>query len=174
MPGYSYTSDACLNCHPDGTASQFLVHDAQYFPIYSGTHNAQWTDCSSCHTTGGAAYSCIDCHAHDQATIDPTHNGMPGYAYASQSCFGCHPTGTAGQYTDHDTQFFPIFSGRHAGTWSSCATCHTSPGNNAAFSCFECHQHSQSLMDSAHQGRSGYSYDSNECLRCHPNGRSGG
>jgi len=174
MDGYAYTSDACYSCHPTGVAGQFLVHDAQYFPIYSGTHSGRWTDCASCHTTGTTAFSCIDCHTHDQAAVDPTHNGMTGYSYASQSCFGCHPTGEAGNFVDHDAQFFPIYSGRHAGTWNDCATCHVSPGDNNVFSCFGCHTHDQGVTDSHHTSVSGYSYDSNECLRCHPNGRAEG
>jgi hypothetical protein len=172
MPGYAYSSNECLACHPTGTAGRYTEHDAQFFPIYSGSHSGHWADCASCHTTGSAAFSCIDCHEHEQPSTDPTHNGMPGYAYASQSCFSCHPTGAAGSYVDHDAQFFPIYSGAHEGRWASCATCHTSPGNNTVFSCFECHEHSQTRMDDKHLGKvQGYSYDSNECLRCHPDGR---
>ena len=44
--------------------------------------------------------------------------------------------------------------------------------NYAQFSCIDCHQHSnQSEVDSHHSQVSGYVYDSQACLTCHPQGR---
>ena len=64
-----------------------------------------------------------------------------------------------------------MFSGKHAGKWTDCATCHTDPAAFSEFTCFNCHQHDQSSMDNEHQGRSGYAYDSQACIRCHPDGK---
>jgi hypothetical protein len=173
MPGYSYASPACLDCHPTGRAGEYTEHDAAFFPIYSGTHVGQWLDCASCHTTGAADFSCIDCHDHAQTETDVHHAGMPGYSYASTACFDCHPTGRAGQYTDHDAAFFPIYSGAHAGRWDVCSTCHEVASDKSLFTCLTCHEHSQARMDDKHLGEvDGYAWVSAECLRCHPDGRS--
>jgi hypothetical protein len=173
MPGYAYASPACLDCHPTGAAGRYTEHDAAFFPIYSGAHGGRWPDCASCHTTGTAEFSCIDCHDHNQAETDPTHSGMPGYTYATAACFDCHPTGAAGRYVDHDAAFFPIYSGRHAGEWTACSTCHEVAADKSVYTCLGCHQHSQARMDDKHLGEvDGYSYASAECLRCHPDGRA--
>ena len=71
---------------------------------------------------------------------------------------------------DHDARFFPINSGRHQGTWSSCSTCHTVPGNFRAFECIVCHEHRRSEMDDEHDDVRGYSYQSSACYSCHPRG----
>ena len=55
------------------------------------------------------------------------------YTYSSDACLDCHPTGDGGSFTDHDNQFFPIFSGGHQGQWDQCATCHTTPLDRTIF-----------------------------------------
>jgi len=172
MPGYSYVSTACYSCHPTGEAGRFLQHDGQFFPVYSGRHAGTWNDCGECHTdpNNRTAYSCLVCHL--QPDMDPVHQGFPGYAYQSTTCFSCHPTGDAGRFVDHDPQFFPIFAGKHAGKWNGCEDCHTVPGQNNLFSCLEgCHHHTQTKSWDQHKEEPGYAYDSNECLSCHPSGR---
>jgi hypothetical protein len=69
-------------------------HDV-FFPIYSGTHNNRWDSCSNCHVVKGnyRIFECINCHEHKQLEMDSKHQGIPGYAYSSQACFDCHPTG---------------------------------------------------------------------------------
>ena len=175
MTGYAYTSQDCYICHPTGEAGDFTDHDAQFFPIFSGRHNGEWTDCSACHTnpTNRSEFSCIDCHTHNQTDTDNIHGGMTGYAYASQDCYFCHPTGEAGDFTDHDAQFFPIFSGTHNGEWTDCNTCHINPANRSEFSCFDCHTHNQTDTDNIHGGMTGYNYNSQDCYLCHPTGEAG-
>jgi len=56
----------CAMCHslnPSWKPASYKEHDAQYFPIYSGSHNGVWSSCTECHTTPGnyALFSCIDC-----------------------------------------------------------------------------------------------------------------
>jgi hypothetical protein len=176
FPGYSWQTQACLSCHPTGQKGQFVQHDAQFFPIFSGKHAGTWADCSTCHnnTANRAEFNCLSCHEHDQTPMDQVHQGFPGYAWQSANCLTCHPTGLAGKFVQHDAQFFPIYSGRHQGTWTTCADCHTDPTQRAVFTCFEgCHQHTASRTNSQHQGVNNYSYDSQRCLSCHPNGRAG-
>jgi len=176
FPGYAYASAACLACHPTGDAMRFGDHDAQFFPIFSGRHNGTWDTCAQCHTTQGYSqnFSCLACHDHAQPTTDPVHQGFAGYSYTSSACFTCHPTGEAGEFLEHDAQFFPIFSGPHSRNWDSCATCHNVPTNRAIFTCFSCHEHDKVPMDDKHSAMGDYSYDSQACFNCHPNGRHEG
>jgi hypothetical protein len=117
----------------------------------------------------GKPTTCSSCHiAKYTATTNPIHSaaGFP------TTCEQCHTTTTwLGATFNHDASFFPIYSGKHNGRWSVCADCHTSPSNYAVFSCFQCHL--KPAMDSHHQGRAGYKYDSPTCYACHPKGSAG-
>ena len=44
-------------------------------------------------------------------------------------------------------------------------------GTDQSSTCLNCHEHSRSEMDDNHNEVSGYVYDSQACLSCHPNGR---
>ena len=146
------------------------------FQYFSGAHNNQWTECNACHVNpdNRSQINCLTCHDHNQTDTDLVHGGMNGYAYQSSSCLQCHPTGVKGNFVDHDPQFFPIFSGKHDNKWDDCSTCHDIPGDKTAFTCFNCHEHNQTDMDNEHIGEGqGYSYDSQSCLNCHPNGTKG-
>jgi len=176
IPDYAYNSADCYSCHPTGEAGEFLAHDAQYFPIYSGNHQSTWASCATCHDvpTDRTQFDCLACHEHEQAATDGLHSGIPDYNYASTACFACHPTGEKGQFTDHDALFFPIFSGTHNNRWNDCSICHTTALDRSVFSCIECHDHNQTLMDAHHLGEvSGYSYSATSCYDCHPDGQSG-
>jgi hypothetical protein len=60
----------------------------------------------------------------------------------------------------------------HAGKWNNdCTTCHTVPSDFAIHTCFSCHEHDQAKAADQHTSVPGYSYQSAECLRCHPDGR---
>jgi hypothetical protein len=174
MAGYSYQSSACLMCHPTGERGSFGQHDA-IFPIFSGTHAGTWTACSDCHTdpTNRTAFTCMSASCHAQAATDPIHAGIPGYSYAAPQCLSCHPTGLPASFTQHDALYFPIYSGRHAGTWSTCATCHPTAGQPSVFTCMSGSCHPQAQTDSNHGGVSGYSYTASACYSCHARGTSG-
>lgn len=240
----------CEQCHtliPGWRPASFSIHD-QYFPIYSGEHNGEWSACSDCHSNQGSfnQFSCIDCHEHNQSDMNEEHEGVSGYSYNSLACYGCHPTGSAegafdhnttgfaltGAHTgascldchsdgyagttntcsgchlpdynqttnpphsqinfptecqechnetawepttfNHDGQYFPIYSGEHNGTWSSCAECHTNTSNYQQFSCIDCHEHNQTDMNEEHSGITGYNYNSPSCFACHPDGSATG
>ena len=95
-PGEVYPTD-CAFCHTTaGWDPSSFHHDAQYFRIYSGTHNNEWNTCTECHTSPGdySSFSCIDCHEHDnQNSVNNDHNGVSGYSYSSAACYSCHPNG---------------------------------------------------------------------------------
>lgn len=163
-----YSTD-CTTCHTTSAwAGATFSHSTTAFPL-TGAHLT--TNCTACHDDGvyrGKVADCAACHQADYTrTADPNHQGA-GFPV---ECAACHTTSRwAGATFDHDTRFFPVYSGKHRGTWSSCATCHTVPANFTVFTCTTCHV--QSRMDDEHRGRNGYQYLSTACLSCHPSGRS--
>lgn len=174
IPGYQYVAAQCLSCHPTGQAGTFAQHDA-IFPINSGTHQGQWTACTDCHTNPAnkALYTCMGGNCHPQAATDGPHTGIPGYQYVAAQCLACHPTGQQGNFTAHDQLFFPIYSGRHAGTWQTCTTCHPTTGQPAVFTCMSGNCHPQSQTNGNHSGVATYSYTAAACYSCHPRGSGG-
>jgi hypothetical protein len=173
--GYSWASAACLMCHPDGRAGDFVQHDA-IFPIFSGTHAGVWTQCTDCHTdpTNRKAFACTSAACHPQPSTDPWHAGIPGYQFASAQCYSCHPAGQSGTFTQHDQLYFPIYSGTHAGRWQTCATCHTSATQPSVFTCMSGSCHPAAQTNSNHGGVNGYTYTAQACYSCHPRGSGGG
>lgn len=169
-PTHAGFTTTCTDCHA-GTNTWIgatFDHDASAFPL-TGAHRA--VTCDGCHSDNvydGKPTACVACHQQDyNGTTDPNH-ASAGFTTA---CTTCHNTTTwSGATFDHDATYFPIYSGKHNGRWSSCSTCHTSPSNYALFTCFSCHEHSQTQMDDTHKSEAGYRYDSPTCLSCHPRG----
>lgn len=242
VSGYVYVNEACLACHPTGSAEENFDHNQTAFPL-TGAHTM--TECLECHGGGfaGTPTDCASCHQEqfDQAT-NPDHNSlgltndcamchtttpdwMPAdfpvhddyyplngahaviamecvechngdYINTPNTCFGCHaqdynsttdPDHRVLQFSmdcaqchdemawvpstfDHDQQYFPIYSGEHAGEWAECVDCHTSPGDYSQFTCITCHMNPET--DDVHQGVPGYTYNSDACLACHPTGNA--
>lgn len=189
--GYAGTPTVCIACHineyngttePDHVASGFstdcaLCHDETAwgnatfdhnntaFPLH-GSHTT--TACIECHANGfaGTPTACSACHMADyNSTSNPNHAA----AQFPTDCAACHNEGSWAPATfDHDP-FFPIYSGRHDDVWNNCATCHTDPNNYGVFNCTNCHNDQADLADE-HDEVSGYSYNSNACYSCHPDG----
>ena len=166
-PGQAYagTPRACEACHtPEYNQVQDPNHVALMFPL----------NCKLCHGTSswegahfnhsGITQACVDCHlAEYQNTGNPNH-GTAGFP---TSCQNCHNTKSwMGAVFNHS---FPINSGAHKKL--DCTDCHTNPSSYVQFSCLTCHEHSQSKMNNKHEEVSGYVYQSNACLSCHPNGK---
>lgn len=158
----------CATCHAATTwnGARFN-HDATGFPL-TGRHTA--TACASCHGDGvyaGKPTTCISCHTTDYNTATPNHTAA---GLAANACASCHNTTvwTGALFSAHDASYFRIYSGRHNRNWADCSTCHTNATNFAVFTCLSCHPHdNQAVTDGHHVGRSGYSYDSAACFRCH-------
>lgn len=163
-------STGCISCHlpTEDTWSGDNFHF--FFPLTLGHDIA---DCKSCHTTEiytDLSSDCISCHETDyNGTQTPDHHSL-GF---STDCYLCHNTNPGWRpagYRNHDSDFFPIYSGEHRGEWSSCFECHTNEGDYSFFSCVECHEHSQSRMDREHDDVRNYTFNSNACYDCHPRG----
>jgi len=164
----------CETCHstdPEWKPALFPNHNETY-PLL-GAHATIATNCFTCHEDNyvNTPNLCYGCHADNyNQTIDPNHIA----AQFSMSCETCHNENAWTPATfDHDGQFFPVYSGKHEGEWDVCSDCHTNPGNYAVYTCTSnCHQ--QGETDQDHDGVGGYSYNSEACFECHPNGESEG
>ncbi|MDP2301195.1 MAG: hypothetical protein Q8N03_02065 [Ignavibacteria bacterium] len=163
-------SQDCKSCHStNGWEPATFDHNTTQFPL-TGKHTT--VSCQSCHSSGysGTALDCYTCHRSDyeRTTNNPNHiaSNFP------TECLSCHTTnGWTPSTFNHDGLYFPIYSGKHRNEWTNCTDCHRTPNDFTTFSCIDCHEHRKTKMDSEHNGVSGYSYNSNACLTCHPNGR---
>jgi len=144
-------------------------HANTAFPLTGAHVNVA---CASCHINNQFAGTPTDCYACHKAAFTGTTNPNHVAANFPTTCLTCHTTVTwAGATFNHS--WFPIYSGTHAGRWTSCADCHTNPSNFAAFSCITCHTHDRANTDPHHSGVSGYSYTPTSCYSCHRNGTGG-
>jgi hypothetical protein len=158
----------CTICH--GTTAwtpSTFNHGTTAFPL-TGAHTTVL--CADCHVGGvykGTPTDCYSCHSKEYDTsTDPNHVA----AGFSKQCAQCHSTSSwSGAVFTHD--LYPIYSGTHAGRWTSCGDCHPNASNYSAFSCITCHEHDQSTTDSEHRGVSNYVYNPTSCYTCHPSGR---
>jgi hypothetical protein len=153
----------CTSCHTTTAWSPATFnHSATQFPL-TGAHKT--VTCAQCHGDGvytGKPTTCVSCH---QTDYDNTTNPKHTPSSFPTTCTTCHTT-TAWTGATFTHSWFPR---PHHGI-SDCADCHTNPNDYTVFACITCHTHNKTTTDGEHRGRSGYSYDSNACLRCHPRG----
>ena len=175
---YLGTSTDCIDCHRaeyESTTSPDHVQDGFIEECDACHGTATWAGAIFNHERqfGTSALVCVDCHQDDYDRAARPDHTTAGF---SLQCQVCHNTRSwYGSYFQHDQQYFPIFSGRHAGEWDDCSECHTVPMDYAQFDCLSCHPHSdRQKTDDDHREENGYSYDSNACFRCHPQGRGEG
>jgi len=159
----------CATCHtttPGWEPASFPEHDTHY--ALNGAHARIANDCVTCHhgDYNNTPNTCVGCHNVDyQSTTDPPHQ-TSGFG---TDCASCHSENAWAPSTfDHDAVYFPIYSGKHKGVWNSCSECHTVSGNFSLFSCVGCHQNPET--NDKHSGVSGYIYNDQACLACHPTG----
>jgi hypothetical protein len=166
-------STNCTECHAVNSMNWGAASiDHSFFPLTLG-HAIDCFRCHTNHTFTKISTACISCHLADyNNTTNPPHASIN----IPMTCADCHSTnpGWKPATFNHDAQFFPIYSGRHNGTWSTCGDCHTNPSNYQVFSCINCHTHNQTETDSRHRDVTGYSYTSTACYQCHPTGGGGG
>ena len=160
----------CSECHttnPGWKPATFPTHNNYY--VLTDAHAGIAGNCAACHNGNynSTPNTCVGCHLNDyNQTNDPNHAA----AQFPTTCADCHSQNAwVPANWDHDSQYFPIYSGKHKGEWNTCSDCHKNPGNYMEFTCTtSCHP--QGEMNNEHQGVSGYSYTSSACYNCHPNG----
>ncbi len=163
-------SGDCASCHttnPNWEPASFPTHNNYY--VIAGAHTVISNQCAVCHNGNyiTTPNTCNGCHINNyNQTTNPNHAA----AQFPVTCSDCHTQSAWTPSTfNHDGQYFPIYSGKHKDEWSTCADCHTNPSNFSVYTCTtSCHP--QSSTNNQHQGVSGYSYSSNACFSCHPNG----
>lgn len=163
--GSGYPTD-CLACHNESTWDGAVFdHLAVSGFELVGAHTS--LDCVFCHvgSTSETLFSPSgpdDCYACHQDDYQREHTGT-GF---STDCTTCHQPDTwSGATFNHP---FPIFSGAHSS--ADCSDCHEVPGDFLQFTCTSACHHTQSRTDPQHSQVTGYAYDSQSCLSCHPNG----
>jgi len=163
----------CDNCHTLAPGWKPASFDHTKFPLTLGHSTPACIDCHKNGNYTNTSAECYSCHQTDYAnSTNPKHSTL-AFSTVCTQCHTTNPGWKPASYTQHDTKSFPIYSGRHKGTWTTCSECHPNSSNYAAFTCISCHEHNKTSMDSKHRGENGYSYDSPSCLRCHPTGRAG-
>jgi len=164
-------STDCIECHSmNAFAWGGAGFNHSFFPL-TGGHEVY--ECSRCHNGNDYSNVSPDCFSCHQTDYNNSSNPSHVSANLSTDCLECHttvPGWKPAEFRVHDSQFFPIFSGRHQGEWNECTDCHTNTGNYAVFTCLNCHEHNQAKMDDKHSEISGYQYLSTSCLDCHPRG----
>ncbi|MFQ5766745.1 MAG: cytochrome c3 family protein [Acidobacteriota bacterium] len=150
----------CEDCHSTVSWAQGVV-DHSSFPL-TGGHSG--LSCQQCHTSGtftAIPADCASCHMDDyQRAPDHTALNFP------LDCESCHKITSWSAVSFFHS--FPL-RGHHD---RRCTDCHLE-GTTQTFSCSgTCHQHTQSKMDRKHRGVSGYIYEFQACLSCHPDGRN--
>lgn len=149
----------CQKCHlPSSWTGAFIGHES--FPLVGGHAGL---DCAECHVGGvytGLSPDCYSCHSAE-------YQAAPNHVASNYStdCRRCHTIyGWIPASFDHGS-YFPL-TGPHN---LDCNACHTT-GDTQMFSCIDCHEHRQSEADAEHSEVSGYTYNSQACYQCHPNG----
>lgn len=167
--GYSTN---CVECHAfESFTWSASGIDHSFFPLENAHSNLECTACHLPNTFSGLSPECFSCHEPDyQAALQPNHvqSAFP------KDCTLCHTLDRnwmPAEFSSHDAEYFPIYSGNHQGEWNSCIDCHTVEGNYSIFSCIDCHEHNdKNRMDREHRGINGYVFESNACYSCHPTG----
>lgn len=174
MPNHTSAkfSNECIECHFINSyewAGKGFNHD--YFPLKQG-HAIQ--ECTKCHKNNDYNLSkeCYSCHEANYRLANNPNHVTSGFPTDCSICHSLAPSWRPADFKQHDSQYFPISSGKHKGL--SCSECHLNASDYKIFSCIDCHEHTQSKMDSEHDEEAGYSYNSNKCYSCHPRGDKGG
>jgi len=170
--GYTYASGDCMKCHFDASVPDLQTH-LPFKIDAASAHAPDKAECLGCHpselperpfpSADFTQAGCLGCHL--QADMDPVHLGLLDYVYDSPTCLSCHIDGQILSRESHDL-IFPVSMATAHGT-TDCASCHADSSNAENVTCVGCHPHEQADSANAHNGVSGYQYDSPLCMRCH-------
>jgi hypothetical protein len=181
----SFAKTDCLECHTDHAgpdpvnATRGFSHEAlgsdfrqRCTTCHDGNrpvddlHRQAGDDCGACHTTTewkpatfdhrkfGMRQGCTACHERKRPT-DELHRQM------GSDCGACHTTNAWKPATFEHNRYF-VLDRDHR---TSCGTCHTESGSYKSYTCYGCHEHSQSRILAKHE-EEGIA-NLRDCVRCH-------
>jgi len=166
---------AALGCGEQTTRAPWLTYPgveghSAYLQLSGTPHDPSaagtTVGCQGCHSGFTfTQFECTGCHTRTQC--DSIHlAAVPGYDWASPSCYRCHPNGL-GIVADHDARFFPIGTRSHPAV---CTSCHTELANRtpATLACATCHQ-AQPAFAGKHARVADFPAPASgaDCVRCH-------
>jgi len=165
-------STDCIICHTQDAWTPATFDHSSYYVI-AGAHLAIANNCNACHNgkyDKTTPTTCVGCHLtnYNQTTTPPHATSQ-----FPTDCSSCHTQNAWTPSTWDHSGYFPIYSGKHQGQWSSCTDCHNIPSDYSLFSCINCHEHNKTDTDSKHSGVANYQYNSDACYSCHPTGSKG-
>ena len=150
----------CTQCHTTDPGWKPATFNHNSFPLTLGHASPTCTDCHKNGNYTTTPTDCYSCHLTDyNNTTNPNHRTL-AFATVCSQCHNTNPGWKPASYTQHDSQFFPIYSGKHQGQWDQCTDCHTDQANYALFNCKTCHSN-------VHTGNN---YTNAQCYSCHPTG----
>jgi len=160
----------CAVCHTTTAWNPATFnHNTTSFPL-TGAHIT--VACTSCHINGNYTTTPTDCYSCHTADYTGTTNPNHVASNFPTTCATCHTT-TSWLGATFNHTWFPIYSGTHAGKWTTCADCHVNSSDYTAFSCITCHEHAEASTDPHHTGVKSYTYTATSCYSCHRNGTGG-
>jgi len=175
MPGHVAAGfpHECQVCHTTIPGWKPATYDHTSFPLTLGHSTPGCTDCHIGGNYTSIPTDCYACHQNDYTTSSNPNHQTLGFSTVCTQCHTTNPDWKPAKFAQHDTQFFPIYSGKHLGQWDACTDCHTNTSDYKIFSCILCHEHSSAAeTNSHHSGVLLYVYNATSCYDCHRNGRA--
>ncbi|NPV11704.1 MAG: hypothetical protein HPY57_07945 [Ignavibacteria bacterium] len=155
--GYVYNSQACYNCHPNGSEDGAFNHDMTNFPL-TGAHTN--LSCNSCHQNGfdNTPTECQACHIDDfNQTQNPNHQQIG----LNTQCNNCHNTNAWTPSTfNHSNTNFPL-TGAHTST--NCSNCHQGQTTGTSTQCLSCHQDDYNQTTNPNHSQLGFPTNCDQC-----------
>ena len=150
----------CISCHKNQTPKNTL-HQLAKGNCLECHQTTSWKPATFDHKkfTASSGNQCISCHKADQPSDDM-------HRQTQASCGTCHSTSRWIPATFNHNRFFRLDSDHR----TSCKTCHTEQENYKKYTCYNCHEHSQSTIADKHREEGIYNYQN--CMKCHRNGKA--
>ncbi len=161
----------CIQCHEPMSRDWGGDNFHYFFPLTGGHDMLECMDCHQSTSYNQIEAVCASCHIEDYNNASQPNHISSGFPVECTLCHNTNPGWSPASFRSHDDNYFPIYSGRHAGVWNSCAECHLNPSNFSSFSCIDCHEHSnENEMRDEHDDVGGFRFESTACYNCHPRG----
>ena len=154
---------ACINCHKSDRPNDELHRSVAASGCAECHRTSKWKPATFDHKnlTAASGKACINCHKSERPN-DSMHRA------SDASCGTCHATSRWKPATFDHNRYFRLDSDHRA----SCKTCHTDPGNYKTYTCYNCHEHTQSKMAAVHREEGISNYQN--CMKCHRSGSKEG